>query len=42
MIYVNKEVTIRDYTESKIGFLFEVKAEGAGEKRTRFHASKDR
>ena len=32
MIYVNREVTIRDYRESKIGFLFEVKAEGTGEK----------
>jgi len=36
MIYVNKEVTIRDYTESKIGFLFQVKAEGAGERERGF------
>ena len=36
MIYVNKEVTIRDYTESRIGFLFQVKAEGAGERERGF------
>ena len=35
-MYVNREVTIRDYTESKIGFLFEVKAEGTGEKERGF------
>ena len=36
MIYVNREVTIRDYTESEIGFLFEVKAEGTGERERGF------
>jgi len=28
MIYVNKEVTIKDYTESKIGFLLKLKLKG--------------
>jgi len=28
MIYVNREVTIRDYTNDKIEFVFEIKAEG--------------
>ena len=36
MIYVNREVVIKDYTEGKIGFLFEVKADGTGEKERGF------
>jgi len=40
MIYVNREVTIRDYTENEIGFLFEVKAEGTGERERGFMRAK--